>query len=63
MEGGEQFVKLEVADKIRAEIGRTYIVGRIGSKESKEAHPAAEGTEGSGATGLGGLLGKLFGKK
>ncbi|MCX5736516.1 MAG: preprotein translocase subunit YajC [candidate division NC10 bacterium] len=63
VEGGEQFIKLEVADKIRVEIGRSYIVGRIGSKESKEALPAAEGTEGSSAPGLGGLLGKLFGKK
>jgi len=67
VEGGEQFIKLEVADKIRVEIGRSYIVGRIGSKESKEALPAAErnrrGRLGSDAPGLGGLLGKLFGKK
>ena len=63
VEGGEQFIKLEVADKIRVEIGRSYIVGRIGSKESKEALPAPEGSEGAGASGGGSFLSKLFGGK
>jgi preprotein translocase subunit YajC len=63
VEGGEQFIKLEVADRIRVEIGRSYIVGRIGSKEGKEALPAPEGAQGSGASGGGSLLGRLFGGK
>jgi preprotein translocase subunit YajC len=62
VEGGEQFVKLEIADKVRVDIGRTYIVGRIGPKDSREALPSPEGAQGSGTPGIGGFLGKLFGK-
>lgn len=62
MEGGEHFVKLEIADRVRVDIGRSYIAGKIVVKEGKEAEPAS--TEGQPATqgGVGGFLGKLFGK-
>ena len=62
MEGGEHFVKLEIADRVRVDIGRSYIAGKIMLKEGKEAEPAS--TEGrTGAQGgVGGFLGKLFGK-
>jgi preprotein translocase subunit YajC len=65
VEGGEHSIKLEIADKVRVEVGRTYIAGRVASKESKDAQALSthEGqAQGSSATGLGGLLGKLFGK-
>jgi preprotein translocase subunit YajC len=67
VEGGEQFVKLEIADRVRVDIGRTYIVGRIGPKDSREALPspeaqAATSSQGSGTPGIAGFLGKLFGK-
>ena len=67
VEGGEQLVKLEIADRVRIDIGRTYIIGRMTSKDSREALPsAAEQSEtpgtGSGTPGIGGFLGKLFGK-
>ena len=29
VEGGEHFVKLEIADRVRVEIGRSYIAGKI----------------------------------
>jgi preprotein translocase subunit YajC len=62
MEGGEHFVKLEIADRVRVDIGRSYIAGKIVVKEGKEAEPAS--AEGQTATqgGVGGFLGKLFGK-
>ena len=62
MEGGEHFVKLEIADRVRVDIGRSYIAGKIMLKEGREAEPAsAEGrTDAQG--GVGGFLGKLFGK-
>jgi len=62
MEGGEHFVKLEIADRVRVDIGRSYIAGKIMLKEGREAEPAS--TEGrTGAQGgVGGFLGKLFGK-
>ena len=62
MEGGEHFVKLEIADKVRVDVGRSYIGGKIAVKEGKETEPAP--AEGQGATqgGLGGLFGKLFKK-
>ncbi|HSB80097.1 MAG TPA: preprotein translocase subunit YajC [Candidatus Methylomirabilis sp.] len=69
VDGGEHSIKLEIADKVRVEVGRTYIAGRIASKDSKDAQPvstSAGQTQGSGTgsspSGLGGFLGKLFGK-
>ena len=62
VEGGEQFVKLEIADRVRVDIGRSYIAGKIIVKEGRETEPASG--EGQTATqgGVGGFLGKLFGK-
>ena len=34
--GGDQIVKLEIADKVRVDIGRTYIAGKVETKEAKE---------------------------
>lgn len=34
--GGDQIVKLEIADKVRVDIGRTYIAGKAETKEAKE---------------------------
>ncbi len=65
VEGGEHFVKLDIADRVRVDIGRSYIAGKIVIKEGREAEPAAEGQASSQAgasAGLGGLLGKLFKK-
>ncbi len=67
VEGGEQFVKLEIADRVRVEIGRTYIAGRITSRDAKEALPSTDGggtmaSKPSESQGIGGFLGKLFGK-
>jgi preprotein translocase subunit YajC len=62
VEGGEHLVKLDIADKVRVEIGRSYIAGKIVLKDGKES----EGGQGDGQAGsqggVGGLLGKLFGK-
>ncbi len=62
VEGGEQFVKLEIADRVRVDIGRSYIAGKILVRDGREAEPATP--EGQAATqrGGGGFLGKLFGK-
>ncbi len=65
VDGGEHSIKLEIADKVRVEVGRSYIAGRLASKESKDiqAVSTSEGqAQGSSPSGLGGLLGKLFGK-
>jgi preprotein translocase subunit YajC len=34
--GGDQTIKLEIADKVRVEVGRSYIAGKVESKEPKE---------------------------
>lgn len=69
VDGGEHTIKLEIADKVRVEVGRTFITGRIGSKDSRESQavPTSEGQAqssggGSSPSGIGGFLGKLFGK-
>jgi preprotein translocase subunit YajC len=62
MEGGEHFVKLEIADRVRVDIGRSYIAGKIVVKEGKEAEPASADGQAAAQSGVGGFLGKLFGK-
>jgi preprotein translocase subunit YajC len=62
VEGGEQFVKLEIADRVRVDIGRTYIAGKIIVKEGRETEPATGEGQTAAQGGLGGFLGKLFGK-
>jgi len=34
--GGDHVVKLEIADKVRVDVGRTYIAGKVETKEAKE---------------------------
>ncbi len=34
--GGDHSIKLEIADKVRVEVGRTYIAGKVETRESKE---------------------------
>ncbi len=34
--GGDHIVKLEIADKVRVEVGRSYIAGKVESKDTKE---------------------------
>jgi preprotein translocase subunit YajC len=38
--GGDTTIKLEIADKVRVEVGRTYIAGKVESKETKEIKEA-----------------------
>ncbi len=59
VEGGDPFVKLEIADRVRVEVGRSYIAGRIGSPRDAKELEASQAESGGGA---GGFLGKLFGK-
>jgi preprotein translocase subunit YajC len=35
--GGDTIIKLEIADKVRVDVGRSYIAGKVESKEPKEA--------------------------
>jgi preprotein translocase subunit YajC len=60
VEGGEKAIKLEVADRVRVEIGRSFITGKIVTKDA--ALPSAEDQAGGAGSGIGGFLGKLFGK-
>ncbi|MFB3817445.1 MAG: preprotein translocase subunit YajC [Candidatus Methylomirabilales bacterium] len=62
VEGGDPLVKLEIADRVRVEVGRSYIAGRLGSaRDAKEIEaPQPEGRAATASSG--GLLGKLFGK-
>jgi len=62
IEGGEQFVKMEIADRVRVDIGRSYIAGKIIVKEGREAEPASGEGQTAAQGGVGGFLGKLFGK-
>jgi preprotein translocase subunit YajC len=38
--GGDTTIKLEIADKVRVEVGRTYIAGKVEAKETKEIKEA-----------------------
>ncbi len=40
VQGGDQVVKLEIADRVRVDVGRTYIAGKVES--AKEIHEAKE---------------------
>jgi len=62
VEGGEHFVKLEIADRVRVDVGRSYIGGKIVLKEGKESEPASAEGQTTSQGGAGGFLGKLFGK-
>jgi preprotein translocase subunit YajC len=60
VEGGDALVKLEIADRVRVEVGRTYIAGRLSSSRDGKELEAQQAESQSG--GSGGLLGRLFGK-
>jgi preprotein translocase subunit YajC len=63
VEGGEHFVKLDIADRVRVEVGRGYIAGKIATRDGKDVEPvSAEGQGGASSGRGGGFLGKLFGK-
>lgn len=67
VEGGDPLLKLEVADKIRVEVGRGYIAGRMLVKETRPGEPATPAEAQSPGPSAqsresGGLLGKLFKK-
>ena len=34
--GGDHVVKLEIADRVRVDVGRSYIAGKVETKEAKE---------------------------
>jgi preprotein translocase subunit YajC len=34
--GGDHIIKLEIADKVRVEVGRSYIAGKAETRELKE---------------------------
>lgn len=38
--GGDTTIKLEIADKVRVEVGRTYIAGKVEARETKEVKEA-----------------------
>ncbi len=34
--GGDHIIKLEIADRVRVDVGRTYIAGKVEMKEAKD---------------------------
>lgn len=63
VEGGEHFVKLDIADRVKVEVGRGYIAGKIATRDGKEVEPvSSSGQAGTSGGSSGGFLGKLFGK-
>jgi preprotein translocase subunit YajC len=38
--GGDHIVKLEIADKVRVDVGRSYIAGKVETREPKEVKEA-----------------------
>jgi preprotein translocase subunit YajC len=62
VEGGDKAVKLEIADRVRVEVGRSFITGKIAGKDAALPSADDQAGGGSGTTGIGGFLGKLFGR-
>jgi preprotein translocase subunit YajC len=64
VEGGDTFVKLEVADKVRVEIGRGFIGGRVSAKDTPgpDGQPMTQNSGASESQGGLGFLSKLFKK-
>lgn len=65
VDGGDPLLKLEIADKVKVEVGRAYIAGRLGPP--RESDPAGPGPQASSPSspdsqGGGSLIGKLFGR-
>ncbi len=63
VEGGDPFLKLEIADRVRVEVGRSYIAGRITSPRDAKEIEASASERPTGTDGGGGFLGRLFGGK
>ncbi|MFA5026534.1 MAG: preprotein translocase subunit YajC [Candidatus Methylomirabilota bacterium] len=62
VDGGDPLLKLEIADKIKVEVGRAYIAGRIGPLKDGESSGGGPQGSSSESKGVGGFLGKLFGR-
>lgn len=67
VEGGDPILKLEIADKVKVEVGRSYISGKLASSrdvkgvEAAVAGAAQPASSTSSSEG-GGILSKLFKK-
>ncbi len=64
VDGGDPILKLEIADKVKVEVGRGYIAGKLTTpKDARELEPGAAGEASSSeGGGLFGGLSKLFKK-
>jgi preprotein translocase subunit YajC len=64
VDGGDPILKLEIADKVKVEVGRGYIAGKLLTpKDARDAESSSGGESSSSASsGGGGFLGKLFGR-
>jgi preprotein translocase subunit YajC len=60
VEGGDPFLKLEIADKVKVEIGRGFISGRLATQGVKDPEPVPGPDGESASSGGGGFLSKLF---
>jgi len=61
VDGGDPLLKLEIADKIKVEVGRAYIAGRLSPLKDGESGAGSQASS-SQSQGGGGFLGKLFGR-
>ncbi len=64
VDGGDPILKLEIADKIKVEVGRGYISGKlVAPKDAREGESAIAGdAQSASSSGVGGFLSKLFKK-
>ena len=66
VDGGDPILKLEIADKVKVEVGRGFISGKLGTpKDARGMEPGAADQAPSTASSEGGpfgFLGKLFKK-
>ncbi len=66
VDGGDPLLKLEIADKVKVEVGRGYIAGKLVTpKDARAMEPGAAGevpSTSSSEGGAFGFLGKLFKK-
>jgi len=61
VDGGDPLLKLEIADKVRVEVSRGHIAGKLTTP--KDAREVDGGATGGDSQDSGGFLGKLFGKR
>jgi preprotein translocase subunit YajC len=64
VDGGDPILKLEIADKVKVEVGRGYIAGKLVSpKDARVGESAVAGdAQAASSSGVGGFLSKLFKK-